>query len=197
MNLKNFNFLYKDIIKNILNKGFKMDKEKAEKIAKKINSITEAFSDKLKNADDLIVSSEDLISETDEVILGTENYDVSDIPEILNLQNMVHDIKYIRETLKESSEAGKNLLKSMAAEIEMEPDARMLEAYSHVSSVVTENMKLFLQCYKDISSILLNLSKAQDKRPKQVTNITVEADSEDVKIQNTAELIKQLSELKN
>ncbi len=174
-----------------------MDKEKAEKIAKKINSITEAFSDKLKNADDLIVKSEDLISETDEVILGTENYDVSDIPEILNLQNMVHDIKYIRETLKESSEAGKNLLKSMSAEIEMEPDARMLEAYAHVSSVVTENMKLFLQCYKDISSILLNLSKAQDKGPKQVTNITVEADSEDVKIQNTAELIKQLSELKS
>lgn len=174
-----------------------MDKEKAEKIAKKINSITEAFSDKLKNADDLIVSSDDLISETDEVVLGTENYDISDIPEILNLQNMIADVKYIRETLKESSEAGKSLLKSMSAEIEMEPDARLLEAYSHLSSVVTENMKLFLQCYKDISSILLNLSKAQDKGPKQVTNITVEADSEDVKIQNTAELIKQLSELKS
>ena len=176
-----------------------MEKEKAEKIANKINSITEAFSDKLKNVDDLLVSSDDIIDQTNEVILANiENPepDLSNIPDILNLQNMLNDVKYIRETIKESSEAGKKLLKSMAIEIEMEPDARLLESYSHLSAVLTENMKLFLQCYKDMSSILLNLSKTQEKGPKQVTNITVEADN-GTEIKNTAELIKQLSELKN
>ena len=59
-------------------------------------------------------------------------------------------------------------------------------------------MKLYLQCYKDVSNILINISKlvqSQNKESKEdgkiVNNITIG----DPKIQNTAELIKQLAKL--
>ena len=54
-------------------------------------------------------------------------------------------------------------------------------------------MKLYLQCYKDMSSIVLNLSKAQsvnNQGPKEVTNIIVD---DSVTIKSTAELIKELA----
>lgn len=172
-----------------------MNKESADKLVKKMNAITEAFKDKVDSVDDLLVKTEDIIDESSSIVTAeiekTDN-DI-DLAEVLNLQNMINDVKYIRETLAECSCTGKKLLKSMATEIEIEPDARLLEAYSALCNVINENMKLYLQCYKDMSSIVLNLSKAKstlNPQSKEVTNIIVDDSST---IKSTAELIKELS----
>lgn len=172
-----------------------MDKESADKLVQKMNSITEAFKDKVNCVDDLLVETKDIIDESSELVtaeIEKPNNDIN-LAEVLNLQNMINDVKYIRETLAECSSTGKKLLKSMAVEIEIEPDARLLEGYSALCNVINENMKLYLQCYKDMSSIVLNLSKAQaasNPQAKEVTNIIVDDSST---IKSTAELIKELS----
>ena len=172
-----------------------MDKESADKLVQKMNAITTAFKDKVDCVDDLLVETEDIIDESSELVTAEIEKPSPNVnlAEVLNLQNMIDDVKYIRETLAECSSTGKKLLKSMAQEIEMEPDARLLEGYSALCNVINENMKLYLQCYRDMSSIVLNLSKAQsvnNQGPKEVTNIIVD---DGATIKSTAELIKELA----
>lgn len=178
-----------------------------DNIRNRVNRISEKFADKVRNAEELIVCGEDLESTADDVLSDVKKLPVSDnteyhfninlLPQILNLENMMSDVRYIRETLKENADLGRRLLKMMAQELEFEPDAELLASYSQLSMTITDNMKLFLQCYKDISNILMNISKLtkQEAPNTVINNVTIENDR--VKIQNTAELIKQLSRLKN
>ena len=179
---------------------------KTTSITARMNKISESFAQKVRNAEDLIVCGEDLECEAEEVLAEVKSLPTSDdkeyhfninlLPQILNLENMMCDVKYIRETLKENADIGRRLLKMMAQELEFEPDAELLASYSALSSTITDNMKLFLQCYKDISNILLNISKLtkQDAPNTVINNVTIESEK---KVQSTAELIKQLSQLKN
>ena len=155
---------------------------KADLIANKLNKISEKFAEKISNAQDLIVAGDDLVLDTNSVVNEIESlpayeFNLDLLPQILNLENMMADVKYIRESLKENTDLAMKLLKT------------------------TENMKLFLACYKDVSSILINISKLvknkndKNDKDKKTTNITINTDSTEIK--STAELIKQLSQLKN
>lgn len=184
--------------------------QKADLIAEKLNKITSSFSDQLDNASSLIVMGDELSSEATDVIQDikalpvtessekTYTFNLDLLPQILNLETMVSDISYIRTTLKKNCDLGQRLLLTMSQELEFEPNAELLASYSDLSKTITENMKLYLQCYKDVSNILINISKlvqSQNKESKEegkiVNNITIG----DPKIQNTAELIKQLAKL--
>lgn len=179
---------------------------KAETLSSKLNKISEKFAEKLDNAEDLIVVADDLSIDTGKVVQEIKALPTSDVqfnldllPQILNLENMMQDVKYIRQTLRENTEIGRKLLNVISAEIEFEPDAELLASYSQLSCTLTENMRLFLNVYRDISHILINIAKlTQQQTPKnvQVNNIQINSD-DNYKIQSTAELIKQLSELGN
>ncbi len=178
--------------------------DKAAKLADKLNKITGSFTEQLNNADELIVMGDELNTDAGEIIQEVKNvpadktyaFNLDLLPQILNLETMMKDIKYIRDTLQENCNLGKRLLNVMSQELEFEPNAELLASYSELSKTITENMKLYLSCYKDVSTILINISKltSQSSQLKNVSvnNITIESDS---KIQNTAELIKQLAEL--
>ena len=177
---------------------------KADLIANKLNKISEKFAEKISNAQDLIVAGDDLVLDTNSVVNEIESlpayeFNLDLLPQILNLENMMSDVKYIRESLKENTDLAMKLLKTISGEIEFEPNAELLASYSQLSATLTENMKLFLACYKDVSNILINISKLvknkNDKNDKKTTNITINTDSTEIK--STAELIKQLSQLKN
>lgn len=191
---------------------------KADVLVEKMNRITKKFSEKIEDADDLLVSTSDIESEAEAQIeeiknsypseFGTEfktefennpeesedklTFNLQIIPEILNLENMVKDVKYIRETLHDTIETGKAMLKTVAGELSFEMNPEMLAAFAQLSGVLTENMKLFLQCYKDMSNILININKLvqSQKTAEPEKQIAESAD-----IVTTAELIKSLSEI--
>lgn len=195
---------------------------KADVLVEKMNRITKKFSEKIEDADDLLVSTSDIESEAEAQIeeiknsypseFGTEfkteyenglendleaskdqlSFNLQIIPEILNLENMVKDVKYIRETLHDTIETGKAMLKTVAGELSFEMNPEMLAAFAQLSGVLTENMKLFLQCYKDMSNILININKLvqSQKTAEPEKQIAESAD-----IVTTAELIKSLSEI--
>lgn len=196
-----------DVIDNTYS-DVKSVSSKAELVCNRINKISEKLAQKIENADELVVCGEELENDAGDVLSEVKSLPVRDdteyhfninlLPQILNLENMMGDVRYIRETLKENADLGRKLLKMMAQELEFEPDAELLASYSQLSMTITDNMKLFLQCYKDISNILLNISKLtkQDAPNTVINNVTIENDK-NTKIQSTAELIKQLSQLKN
>ena len=91
--------------------------------------------------------------------------------DLINLQNMVSDFVYIRDTLKENTENGKKLINSISLsilDVDMENSAELISAFSELNRTLTENMKLYISSYKELSNIILNLNKV--KEPKQVTN---------------------------
>ena len=172
-------------------------KTKSEKLAEKFNLITSKISESIGNADALMVDANDICDEVSQVIEEIpQNYtDELDVSEIINLQNLLEDFKYVRQTLKENTELGKKMLKAMGTELECEPNPKMLESYALLQGTLTDNLKLFLQSYKDISNVMMNISKIANKAPttQNITNINIEAEQHPI---NTAELIKQLADKK-
>ena len=84
---------------------------------------------------------------------------------------MVSDFVYIRNTLKENTENGKKLINSISLsilDVDMENSAELISAFSELNRTLTENMKLYIMSYKDLSNIILNLNRV--KEPKQITN---------------------------
>lgn len=177
--------------------------ETADKLAEKLNKISLKFTEQLENAQELIVCGEELETSATEVITDVKNlpsqeyrFNLDLLPQILNLENMMSDVKYIRETLQENSQLGRRLLKVISQELEFEPNADLLVSYSQLSMTITENMKLFLACYKDISNILINIAKLTREAQKDINSqIQVNIQNPTSEVLNTADLIKQLSQL--
>ena len=177
----------------------------ADKLAEKLNKISVKFTEQLDNAQELIVCGDDLESQATEVIKDVKElpaqeyrFNLELLPQILNLENMMSDVKYIRETLQENSQLGRRLLKVISQEIEFEPNAELLASYSQLSMTITDNMRLFLSCYRDISHILINIAKLTREAQKDINtqnNIQVNIQNPSAEVLNTADLIKQLSQL--
>ena len=177
--------------------------ETADKLAEKLNKISLKFTEQLENAQELIVCGEELETSATEVLTDVKNlpsqeyrFNLDLLPQILNLENMMSDVKYIRETLQENSQLGRRLLKVISQELEFEPNADLLVSYSQLSMTITENMKLLLACYKDISNILINIAKLTREAQKDINSqIQVNIQNPTSEVLNTADLIKQLSQL--
>ena len=184
---------------------FEKKVDTADKLAEKLNKISVKFTEQLDNAQELIVCGDDLESQATEVIKDVKElpaqeyrFNLELLPQILNLENMMSDVKYIRETLQENSQLGRRLLKVISQEIEFEPNAELLASYSQLSMTITDNMRLFLSCYRDISHILINIAKLTREAQKDINtqnNIQVNIQNPSAEVLNTADLIKQLSQL--
>lgn len=170
-------------------------KSKSESLAQKMNRLTEKFSENLDTAHEMIVTGDDVIDFVKEKTKDIKLYsDVSDLKsEVLNLNNMVDDFKYVRETLKENTENARRVLSAITLELLSEDEeqrASLIMSFAELNKSVTDNMKLYIQSYKDISQVLMNLEKIKNStsdsdpnKPKDGTaTITV----------STMDLIKKL-----
>lgn len=171
--------------------------QKADSLAAKMNRITEKFEMNLDAAEELEITGDDIIEfveeKTQDIKLYSEDVNAS---EIINLNNMVEDFKYIRETLKENTENGRRVLNSITLDLldgDDDKRASLIMSFAELNKAVAENMKLYINSYKEISTILLNLDKIKKQEkldgPKTINN-TVNINSTEAI--STADLIKQL-----
>ena len=183
--------------------------DKAEKLAEKMNSLTERFKENLNISDEMQLTGSDIIQDIEVKVEDIEeNSDEPNVAELVNLKNLLNDFKYIRETLKNNTDNGKQLLNSICADIISKPteldgktsmaDAEMVASFAELNKALVDNMKLFIQSYKEISTIIMNLEKIKSgvltKTPvNQTLNIT-NVDTSNGEILSTADLIKQLSD---
>lgn len=168
---------------------------KADSLAEKMNKLTEKFN----LAEELIVDGSDIIEFVEEKTISTELY-ISEIDAstIINLSNMVNDFVYIRDTLKETTDNGRRVLNAVTLDLLDSDDdkrAALILSFAELNRAVGDNMKLYMQSYKDISTVLLNLDKIKknEKEDKSKVSVTNNLNITNTETISTMDLIKRLS----
>lgn len=172
-------------------------KTKAESLADKMNALT----DKFNLSEEMVINGTELevyIEEKTQDIILSEDDELT-IADVVNLETMVQDFKYVRESLKETTDNGRRVLQSVTLDLLSEDDesrASLITSFAELNRAVADNMKLYMQSYKDISTVILNLDKVKRAalvaQPNSVTNNNLIVTEQ----KNTADLIKELSLLK-
>ena len=150
--------------------------DKANSLAKKMNELTEKFS----LSDEMIISGEDIIEDvkkkTDIIDLSSgkpklvpaidaeieQEFNTSLVLELVNLKAMVEDFQYIRETLKETTDNGRSVLNKVTIDLldsDEEGRASLILSFAELNAAVGKNMSLYMDSYKQISNVLVNLDK--------------------------------------
>ena len=167
-------------------------KDKAESLADKMNKLTAKFD----LSEEMSLTGSDIVDyveeKTQDIQLFSEDISAT---EIINIQNMIDDFKYVRDALKETTDNGRRVLTSVTLDLlESDGDKRaaLIISFAELNKAVTDNMKLYIQSYKEISNTLLNLDKIKKNEsadPKTVNNTINVVTSEPI---STADLIKKL-----
>jgi hypothetical protein len=173
-------------------------KDKSESLAAKMNKLTEKFTENLEVADEMVLTGDDIVEYVEEKTQDIELYSES-LPaaDVVNIQNLVDDFKYVRETLKENTDNGRRVLNSVTLDLLDSDDdkrASLIMSFAELNKAIADNMKLYINGYKEISNVLLNLDKIKKAQigegPKSVTNNLTINSPEAV---STVDLIKKLA----
>lgn len=173
-------------------------KDKSESLAQKMNRLTSKFTDSLDTANEMVLTGDDVVEYVNAKTQDIKLYsDVIPADEIINLENMVEDFKYVRETLRENTDNGRRVLNSITLDLldaDDDKQAALILSFAELNRAVADNMKLYIQSYKEISTVLLNLDKIKkaerEEGPKTINN-TVNINAPDAV--STMELIRRLS----
>lgn len=173
-------------------------KDKSESLADKMNRLTEKLVDNIDLANDMVLTGDDIESYVEEKTESINLYSSDDITaDVISLNNMVEDFKYVRETLKENTDNARRVLNSVTFDLLDSDDdkrASLIMSFAELNKAVADNMKLYVNSYKEISNVLLNLDKikkSQSKENPSTVNNTLNINTEAV---STVDLIKKLSE---
>lgn len=159
-------------------------KKKSETLAEKMNRLTQHLTENLNISDELVVTGDDVLTYVKEKTKVIKLYsDTSELKcEVLNLNNMVEDFKYVRETLKENTENARRVMGAITLDLLGEDEdkkASLIMSFAELNRSIADNMKLYIQSYKDISQVLMNLEKIKstdtpsDTPTDGITNIKV------------------------
>lgn len=184
--------------------------DKANSLAKKMNELTEKFN----LSEEMVLSGDDIIEDvkkkTDIIDLKSGTVPIIDsspevdfnsnlVLELVNLQAMVEDFQYIRETLKETTDNGRSVLNKVTIDLldsDEEGRASLILSFAELNSAVGKNMSLYMDSYKQISNVLVNLDKIikntkSSKQPASVVNNT-QVNITSTESVSTAELLNRM-----
>ena len=175
-------------------------KAKSEELSKKFNRITNRFKQNLDIATDLECTGNDLMNcvEAKTVPVEPETLSDQDLISVIDFDNLVQDFAFIRKTLKENTENGKKILNSVTCSLLDEDsgeESNLIMAFAELNRALTDNMKLYIQSYKDISNIVMNVSKVKTLKTNVTNNLNINnINNNDIQpiISSTAELIKKI-----
>ena len=186
--------------------------DKANALANKLNKLTEKFNlsnEMVLSGDDII---EDVKKKTDLIELNSgvpklnetieveieQEFNTSLVLELVNLKAMVEDFEYIRETLKETTDNGRRVLNKVTIDLLDSDDdqrASLILSFAELNSAVGKNMSLYMDSYKQISNVLVNLDKiiknVNKTKPANIVNNTQVNISSTEQI-STAELLNKM-----
>ena len=186
--------------------------DKANALANKLNILTEKFNlsnEMVLSGDDII---EDVKKKTDLIELNSgapklnetievdieQEFNTSLVLELVNLKAMVEDFEYIRETLKETTDNGRRVLNKVTIDLldsDEDQRASLILSFAELNSAVGKNMSLYMDSYKQISNVLVNLDKiiknVNKSKPANIVNNTQVNISSTEQI-STAELLNKM-----
>lgn len=183
-----------------------MNLEKFESINNRMNKITEELHKNIGFSEELLTTTDELadILTTPEVITAgevsdntsTELQPINELAAtVVDAGAMLEDFSYMRQRLRETTENNKRVLESVTEELihsDGESRAGLVMAYSELNKAQLDGMRLFMQSYKEISTILVNLAKVQNSgtpNNSYTTNVLSIEGSENV---NVSDIVKRL-----
>lgn len=141
---------------------------KAQSLADKMNELTSRFD----LSEEMVIEGEGVLEIAQMIEQKTDSLELMTLPdakpirietsEIINLKTLVDDFKYIRETLKETTDNGRRVLNSVTLDLldsDDEKRAALILSFAELNKAVGDNMRLYVQSYKDISTTLININK--------------------------------------
>ena len=192
-----------EIFPRIMNTiDLKCTEDRANKLADKMQKITARFKENLDVADEMDISGNDIIEYAEDKTKDLPtNLDDASYLELINLNTLLQDFDYIRTTLRDNAEQGRSIIKTLGVDISAsDPDslAELITSYAELNKSITDTLKLFVQAYKDISTIITNLEKVKSGFNKttnnlNITNISDNPNGLDI-VSTTADIIKQIKE---
>lgn len=180
----------------------KCTEDRANTLADKMNRITARFKENLDSAEEMDLTGNDIIEYAEEKTADLpKNLDDASYLELINLNTLLQDFDYIRRTLRENADQGRGIIKTLGIDISAsDPDslAALITSYAELNKSITDTLKLFVQAYKDISTIITNLEKVKSGFNKttnnlNITNISDNQNGLDI-VSTTADIIKQIKE---
>lgn len=179
----------------------KPTEDRANKLADKMNKITARFKENLDIADEMDISGNDILEYAEDKTKDLpKTLDDSSYLELINLNTLLQDFDYIRKTLRDNAEQGRSIIKTLGVDIsasDPEELAELINSYAELNKSITDTLKLFIQAYKDISTIITNLEKVKSGFNKTTNNLNITNISENPAenlIATTADIIKQIKE---
>lgn len=186
-----------------------MNLEKFEHLNAKMNRITQELTKNVEISDEILTTTEELENYLTapktvdaELILSGDNPDekrmlapVTEIAaNVVDVQAMIDDFTYMRSMLRETTENSRRVLQSVTEELIMsdgESRAGLVMAYSELNKAQIESVKLFMQSYKEVSTILVNLTKVNNTGPQTIHTTNV-LNIEDKSHISSADIINRL-----
>ena len=180
----------------------KCTEDRANKLADKMQKITARFKENLDVADEMDISGNDIIEYAEDKTKDLpKNLDDASYLELINLNTLLQDFDYIRTTLRDNAEQGRSIIKTLGVDISAsDPDslAELITSYAELNKSITDTLKLFVQAYKDISTIITNLEKVKSGFNKTTNNLNITSISDNSNgldiVSTTADIIKQIKE---
>lgn len=162
-------------------------KSKAESLSKRLNKVATSLAKQCDDAEIMELKAQD-VTEYAEAKLPS-------LPDTINVQAMMDDFAYVRGILRENTECARRMLEHVSGNMLDEDDnitPGMLTAFSELNKSVTENMKLYVSSYKDLSAALANLRPEQPRTANNTLNII--NPSEKIDVSSVKDIIEKLKE---
>lgn len=188
-----------------------MNLEKFDHLTAKMNRITEELTKNIELSEDMLTTTEDLEAYlvkpepvegeliTSTAVESAEAKTLAPIQEIaanvVDVQAMVEDFCYMRKTLRETTQNSRKVLESVTEELihsDGESRAGLVMAYSELNKAQIESVKLFMQSYREISTILVNLTKVNNGNTPHTVHTTNVLNIEDKSGFSAADIVKRL-----
>lgn len=170
------------------NSAMNLTKVKADILTKRLNKVTTALAKQCEDADLLEVEAQD-VTQYAAAKLPT----LPSLPENINVQMMLDDFSYVRNVLRENTECARAMLEHVSGNMLDEDDnitPGMITAFSELNKSITENMKLYVSSYKDLSAALSNLQPKLHNNVGTTNNTVIINSSEDITVKDIVERLR-------
>jgi hypothetical protein len=152
-------------------------------------SLQEKLERARKNLQNSLESANELVedSEVEDIVkIDMSNNGQTDV---IQLNSLVEDFGFIRETLRENAENGRRVLRTIALDLmnsDEEMKSSLVLSFAELNKAIAENIKLYMVTYKSISETLKNIQTLESKTSKPKESMS------DVKVISTSDVLEEL-----
>lgn len=189
-----------------------MDLKRLERVNDKMNKITQEITKNIKVSEDILTTTQELedylkekqvlvpeLVDHNEQSQDAKNPVLAPVQEIaanvVDINAMREDFFYMRQMLRNTTESSKRVLESITEELTLsdsENRAGLVLAYSELNKAQIESVKLFMQSYREVSTILVNLAKVSNSGVPNTVHTTNVLNIEDKSHVSSADIINRL-----